>query len=34
MIYFGTVGSRYSNPWTGPEGFKRLRLPDFMMIGT
>jgi len=20
--------------WTGPEGFKRLRLPDFKMIGT
>ena len=20
--------------WTGPEGFKRLRLPDFKTIGT
>jgi hypothetical protein len=25
---------RYSNPWTGPEGSRRLRLPDFKTIGT
>jgi hypothetical protein len=23
-----------SNPITGPEGSRRLRLPDFMTIGT
>jgi hypothetical protein len=24
----------YSNPWTGPEGSRRMRLPDFKTIGT
>jgi len=33
VIYFGTVWSRYSNPWRGPQGSRRLRLPDFMTIG-
>jgi hypothetical protein len=23
-----------SNPWTGPEVSRRLRLPDFQIIGT
>jgi hypothetical protein len=23
-----------SNPWTGPEGSKKLRFPDFKTIGT
>jgi hypothetical protein len=23
-----------TNPWTGPEGSRRLRLPDFKTIGT
>jgi len=30
VIYSGTVWSRYKNPWTGPEGFRRLRLPDLI----
>jgi hypothetical protein len=25
---------RYSNPITGPEASRRLRLPDFKTIGT
>jgi len=25
---------KQSNPWTDPEGSRRLRLPDFQAIGT
>jgi hypothetical protein len=36
--YLNTVWTcgkrRYSNPITGPEGSRRLRLPDFKTIGT
>jgi hypothetical protein len=24
---------RYRNPWTGPEGSRKLRLPDFKPVG-
>jgi hypothetical protein len=26
--------SFFFNPCTGPEGFRRLKLPDFKIIGT
>jgi len=38
MIYIFTILIKGKavplQAWTGPEGFRRLRLPDFKTIGT
>jgi hypothetical protein len=34
IIFYNKVKANAGQAWTGPEGSKRLRISDFMTIGT